>query len=1226
MQLHHEIDITAKTNIEQAIKQIDALDATLKSAGVEADKASDAFKTALSGMADFDMSALKETLSATKEAFAKLIDEYRNTEAVLSKTPLGSKERSDLSKKLSSQKADMQDYANTIAAIEQRMQELDNSTKKTGTSSVTVRTQIRNLTNELNAMRLSGRENTEEFQQLSEELGRLALAQRETTNAMRMDSTGATQWHGMIEGMQGLMGAYTAASGVMGLFTQDQEKLMQVQTKMQSTMGILMGMQQVANTLHSTSTFRLRTLSAVTATYGKVIDGVTKFMSLFTKSEVTAQMAAKALTATLTMGLTVAIPMAVAAIEKLVKRNKEANENIKQVAEIGKDSVAGIMSLASGYRKLGDDMEEKKKFIEENAEAVAGLGVAVNSVNDADNLFIDNTDAFVKSQMLRAQASAARQKAEELAKKLLEKKLKLETFDKDDDGWKTITTLDPEAIEAIESMGQSLENFEVKTRNAKGRTEDAIAELEKEMLDLYSVGNDFEKQAQSLFSNYFEAPKKETIEKGLKATENEADKAYKQFVTSFEKAKDRYDEDTLTNELDKIELRKELQLKAIREAYDAVKKQMEEAGMDTSDLDMKFVEQSGFIEDSAKREADAYTKYQAEALRQSAEDYAGYYDKRNRIEQDYIKEREKYFKADGTLKEGLEGMDAKALNDEITRQKETDLAAIDELFASRQGDFEIWCNKVADASLLELMSLINEAQIALDMLEADENADPNQLALLRAGIKRAEKAVNSANTDLSPKQRSVKDWKALNEVLGDCVSSFDEIGESAGGTVGQIMASAGSIATGTTSMVNDIMHLQEIANRSIEETAEAGGAAVQAVEQGTIILSILSTALKVMNLIRNVVNANNVANERAAQSARDYANALDDANRKAAILRSETIMGSDSFGKMRTSVNDAVSSLKKYNDTVSSITQKQNSKTGFTGIDYLNSGFVVDQRSGWQKFWGKEKNLTVTEIKDFYDETGKLNVDKLRTYYEAYEEDLTDASKEAITEILNQWDDVQNALDGIKEYLTDIFGSLGEEISDALTDAFENGTDAGKAFGESLSNILEKWTEQMAYSSLLQPIFTKMQKQVEDITRNQGLNEQQRLKRMIDSLADGMDEVIGVQDLYNEYLQNAKEMAAQRGLDLFSSEKESITGSKGDIATASQDSIDELNGRATAIQSHTFSISENTKTLVSQCASILDSLFRIDTNTQRLRAIESDMVLMRGAVTEIRDKGVIIRN
>ena len=84
------------------------------------------------------------------------------------------------------------------------------------------------------------------------------------------------------------------------------------------------------------------------------------------------------------------------------------------------------------------------------------------------------------------------------------------------------------------------------------------------------------------------------------------------------------------------------------------------------------------------------------------------------------------------------------------------------------------------------------------------------------------------------------------------------------------------------------------------------------------------------------------------------------------------------------------------------------------------------------------------------------------------------------------------------------------------------------------------------------------------------------------------------------------------------------------IATASQESVDELNGRATAIQGHTYSISENTKLLVATASLILQSVLNIEGNTDglstRMANVESDVRDMRNTVNDLALKGIKIKS
>ena len=75
--------------------------------------------------------------------------------------------------------------------------------------------------------------------------------------------------------------------------------------------------------------------------------------------------------------------------------------------------------------------------------------------------------------------------------------------------------------------------------------------------------------------------------------------------------------------------------------------------------------------------------------------------------------------------------------------------------------------------------------------------------------------------------------------------------------------------------------------------------------------------------------------------------------------------------------------------------------------------------------------------------------------------------------------------------------------------------------------------------------------------------------------------------------------------------------------------MDELNGRATAIQGHTYSISENTKLLLVTANAILESVLHIEDNTDGLTGkvdrLQGDIKAMRDDISEIATRGITIK-
>lgn len=105
---------------------------------------------------------------------------------------------------------------------------------------------------------------------------------------------------------------------------------------------------------------------------------------------------------------------------------KEQEEYYKSVAEGAAEPVSRIEKLSAAWNRLGNDMEAKKKFVDDNKAAFEELGIKVNSVEDAENALVKNKEAFIAAQIAKAKALAATQKAAELYQEALEQDLNRE--------------------------------------------------------------------------------------------------------------------------------------------------------------------------------------------------------------------------------------------------------------------------------------------------------------------------------------------------------------------------------------------------------------------------------------------------------------------------------------------------------------------------------------------------------------------------------------------------------------------------------------------------------------------------------------------------------------------------------------------------------------------------------------------------------------------------------
>lgn len=118
------------------------------------------------------------------------------------------------------------------------------------------------------------------------------------------------------------------------------------------------------------------------------------------------------------------LTVAISAISIFNKKQKETTDNQNKTNLELEDNLTLLESLQAKWRILGNDLDKRKKFITDNKDAFEKLGVSINSVAEAENLLVNNTDAFVGSLMKRSLISAYKEEMNEISKELA--KIKIE--------------------------------------------------------------------------------------------------------------------------------------------------------------------------------------------------------------------------------------------------------------------------------------------------------------------------------------------------------------------------------------------------------------------------------------------------------------------------------------------------------------------------------------------------------------------------------------------------------------------------------------------------------------------------------------------------------------------------------------------------------------------------------------------------------------------------------
>lgn len=472
---------------------------------------------------------------------------------------------------------------------------------------------------------------------------------------------------------------------------------------------------------------------------------------------------------------------------------------------------------------------------------------------------------------------------------------------------------------------------------------------------------------------------------------------------------------------------------------------------------------------------------------------------------------------------------------------------------------------------------------------------------------------------------------ASAEMVGDLAGRLSEMFEAAGNDG---MAEAMDAVQGVMTSVSNI-------GRGFAEGGVVGGIAAAAGEAiGWVTKAFQASA-------RHKAALEKVMEEVTAQQ-REYNLLLMEQNLE--MEKAQTIFGTDTYGKAANAVRvmkDAYAGLKAeiagtaeqqqkfgYLDTGNAFWNKIVNK-GYSELKDAYSGLAdIEIKTGHKKTglfgWGKGKD-TYSSILDVYpeliDSAGNFNRELAESIMNSREFAKND--KEALQYIIDLYDQAEEAWESVKDYFEGVFGDLGQTLTDALVDAFKNGTDAGKAFADSLTGMLEKLAEQMIYTVTIAPLLEKAQEEMLDVMKREDLTDEEKFGNYVRILDDMTDNALSQQGTFNALLEKYRQMAKEKGLDLWQGDSTTQTGKSGAYTTASQESITKLEGLYTAMLVHETNIDTNVENVAGSMQTALGHLKRIDTNTgecsETLKLMRKDMCDMKDDLTTLRRDGIKTR-
>lgn len=352
----------------------------------------------------------------------------------------------DLSKTIQGVKAELSDTEKKAAKLDLIKKEFD----RIKDSSMPLKRQLRQVKALLGEMNMQGLNKNDLFRSMTQQAGEMSDAMGDANQAVAAFANDTMNLEASAQALQLVAGGASLVTGAMGLLGIEDEKVQQAMLKVQSAISLVNGVTAIANVLNKDSILMLRikkimmdanTASTATNTVAEGANAAATGISTIARNAWNVTVAiGKALLGDFSgLVLVAAAGLVTYALctddstDSQEKHNKAVSDAQKIEQDYSKKVSSATGELVGKYQVLRREWlslkttAEKTKWIENNQSAMDGLGLSVNNLSDAENVFVSNTSRVVAALETRAKAEAAQQALVDTYKKYYEQKNRHDT-------------------------------------------------------------------------------------------------------------------------------------------------------------------------------------------------------------------------------------------------------------------------------------------------------------------------------------------------------------------------------------------------------------------------------------------------------------------------------------------------------------------------------------------------------------------------------------------------------------------------------------------------------------------------------------------------------------------------------------------------------------------------------------------------------------------------------
>ena len=411
--------------------------------------------------------------------------------------------------------------------------------------------------------------------------------------------------------------------------------------------------------------------------------------------------------------------------------------------------------------------------------------------------------------------------------------------------------------------------------------------------------------------------------------------------------------------------------------------------------------------------------------------------------------------------------------EEAKRQQQEAYDNLDKIIAQRDEDFKALSATISNKTVEQLTKIIEQEKATLASLSPTDDKSAEAAAVLRAKIKVLEEQLNVQNRKENDKDaNTLLKWKKTSKALedvrkatDDVIDSFDNLDDS----TKAVLSAVSTVAGTTIEVIGRITTLTDDAGNSMTLTAFMAAESISMVEKASVILTVISAALRVAMAIANLFNKDNKRQEEI-ERLQDQVDALQ-----------------KSYDKLGKAID------KSYSKDASKLIEQQNKLL-------QQQKLLIQQQIREEE---EKKKTDDNKIKEWKDKIDEIN------------ETIEDNKEKQIDAIFGA--DVQSAID---------------DFAEAYIDAWAAGEDKAKSMKDVVKKMIKGVVVEMLKADLATPI-EELRLKIKDMLTDNIIDdyEQAQIDKIVEDLSNKADKKYSWADKYiKEQDEEATRSAQAKGI------------------------------------------------------------------------------------------------